>query len=119
MEDVDPSELDPSDAGNSAEPPPFFEKHEQYIDDLDTENLNQGQQHIETPHDNKINNNQECINKSLYQSITPPAETTVENSRKTEKSKMTDGLIDKSQKSKKYLQDMADCIEFIKYSYPI
>ena len=64
---------------------------------------------------NQKNNNQEFINKSLYQSILSPAETTVENSETTKKSKMNDGLIDKSQKAKKYLQDMADCIELIKY----
>lgn len=114
MEDVD---TDPSDDGNPPETPPFFEKHDQYIDDLDTENLNQGKQHIETPHDNKINNNQEnnnqeCINKSLYQSITAPTE---KSETKAEKSEMNDGLMDKSQKAKKYLQEMADCIELIKY----
>ncbi|MCM1508252.1 MAG: DUF6017 domain-containing protein [Ruminococcus flavefaciens] len=114
MDDVDPSEPDQSDAGNSAETPPFFEKHEQYIDDLDTENLNQGSQNIEKPHDNKINNNQETnnqefINKSLYQSIPAPAETAVENSKKT------DRLTDDSQKAKKYLQEMQECVEFIKY----
>ncbi len=107
MEDVDPN---PSDDGTPSETPPFFEKHDQYIDDLDTENLNQAQQHIETPHDNKINNNQECINKSLYQSITSPAEMTVENSKNTKKSKMNDGLIDKLKKAKKYLQEMAEYI---------
>ena len=62
MEDVDP---DPSNNGNSSKTPPFFEKHDQYIDDLDTENLNQAKQHIETPHDNKINNNQENNNQDL------------------------------------------------------
>lgn len=110
MEDVDPVEPDPSDDGNSSEMPAFFEKHEQYIDDLDTENLNQGLQNIEKPDDNKINNNQETnnqefINKSIYQSITAP----------TEKSKKTDGLMDDAQKAKKYLRDMADCIEFIRH----
>lgn len=110
MEDVDPVEPDPSDDGNFSEMPAFFEKHEQYIDDLDTENLNQGLQNIEKPDDNKINNNQETnnqefINKSIYQSITAP----------TEKSKKTDGLMDDAQKAKKYLRDMADCIEFIRH----
>lgn len=120
MDDVDPSEPESSDDGNSAETPPFFEKHEQYIDDLDTENLNQGSQNIEKPHDNKINNNQESknqerINKSIHQSITPTAETAAENFGTTEKSKKIDGLIDDSQKAKKYLQNMTDCIELIKY----
>lgn len=101
MEDVDP---DPSDDGNPPETPPFFEKQEQYVDELDTENLNQGQKHLEMPHDNKINNNQEnnnqeCMNKSIHQSIPSPAE----------KSKKTDGLMDG------YIQNIKDYTEVIKY----
>ena len=117
MEDVDPVDPDPSNDDTPSETPSFFKKHDQYIEELDTENLNQAKQHIETPHDNKINNNQEinnqeCINKSFYQSISAPAE---KSETKAEKSKTTDGLIDKSQKSKKYLQEMKECIELIKY----
>lgn len=105
MEDVDP---DPSDDGNPPEMPPFFEKQEQYVDDLDTENLNQANQHIETPYDNKINNNketnnQELINKSINQSISAPAETVIQ------KSKKTDGLMDG------YIQKVKDYTEVIKY----
>ena len=117
MEDIDPVDPDPSNDGTPSETPSFFKKHEQYIEELDTENLNQGQQYIETPHDNKINNNQETtnqefINKSLYQSISAPAEKSETNA---EKSKTTDGLIDKSHKTKKYLQEIKECVEFIKY----
>lgn len=58
---------------------------------------------------NQINNNQIRSDKSFNQSIPAPAETAVENS------KTTDRLIDNSQKSKKYLQEMQECIEIIKY----
>ena len=117
MEDVDPVDPDPSNDDTPSETPSFFKKHDQYIEELDTENLNQAKQHIETPHDNKINNNQEinnqeCINKSLYQSISAPAE---KSETKAENSKTTDGLIDKSQKAKKYSQEMKEYIDFIKY----
>lgn len=76
----------------------------------DTENQYAENPNPEKSDNNKINNNQItnnqiCSDKSLYQSITAPAE----------KSKMTDGLMDSSQKAKKYLRDMQDCIEFIRY----
>ncbi len=117
MEAVDPVDPDPSNNCNPSESPSFFKQPDQYIEELDTENLNQAKQHIQKPHDNKINNNketnnQEHIDKSLYQSISDLEE---KSEIDAENQKKTDGLTDKSQKAKKYSRDMKENIELIKY----
>ena len=87
----------------------------------DTENQDSEKPNPKKSDNNKINNNQItnnqiCSDKSLYQSISAPVEKSEMN---TEKSKKTDGqidgLIDKSQKAKKYSQEMRNTIDFIKY----
>ncbi|MDE6034746.1 MAG: helix-turn-helix domain-containing protein [Ruminococcus sp.] len=122
MEAVDPVDPDPSNNCNPSETSSFFKQPDQYVEDLDTENMNQAKQHIDIQNDNKITNynkermDKESIDKSLYQSISAPEEKSEINA---ETSKKTDGqidrLTDKAQKAKKFSRDMKENIELIKY----